>query len=374
MSSVFEKEFRVKFKDLILLVNHYVKLVILITLTCFLAAMMAFFFLPQYTAIAKITVSDPSANVPISSLLVTVGALAEEESVLYDDTDEYQIETEIGKGIESQTVIFKVTCAEESEAMRIVNELVENVSRRANALYQDYEAMNQEDKVDLFDSTGGSDTSLEYIKALAQSDINSDLTFKYCSFSVSEKGKIEESGLGITKAAAIGLLAGLFISFCVLVAIYAFKKPIKCSGDIEEALDCPIVGSFGTKKEAERLWTNIRFMKHSDTQAVCLVPVEGADAKGCGGLLADVMREAGMDVEEVEVVSGREEFDPSKDQDWLVLECPSLNESFAAVSASQGVATLLIVSFWSDSIPSLVETMGEFQLVGTEVIGVAIAK
>ncbi len=192
--------------------------------------------------------------------------------------------------------------------------------------------------------------------------------------SVSEATLAQSSSPSIPKMALVALLAGLFLAVCIVVIIDMMKTPIKSKEDIEEASGLPVLGTIPNRDRGERLIANIRFLDDEKPSTIAVVPIGLTGATTTCAELASAFERAGYAVSRTKGSAHAQGLGVKVLPNVLsIIECPSLIEGMgAAYIAHEADLTILCAHEWNDSRTALSQVTEELKFAKANVGGVVL--
>lgn len=172
----------------------------------------------------------------------------------------------------------------------------------------------------------------------------------------------------------VGFCGGLVLAICIIVLIYAIRRPVISKNEIEECFQLPVLAVLGKRDCAERLLANIRFaVKDDGIDSVCLVPVSvKSDCQKAVSSLeqATVMESASSRV----VKPSNDNAFCAEDDDarnlLVIYKGDPLTDSIKAAYASRDMdVTLIVAKKWNDSMKMLKNVTEELLLADANLAG-----
>lgn len=361
--------------ELCQLVRHYWKLSVCIPVACALAAALLSVCLPpKYEASASITVNDPSNNVPVASMVAVVDDLMQSRIAPYSTRDsEIQASAKVGTTTASQTVTLTIEGPDEFESVEIANDIASSVAEDARKVFESLQEASDAELADLSALNTSDDVASVLSGTILQDTLGPDCTFEFCSFTVTDAVEAENANLGLLPMLLVGLVGGFLLALFVVVVINMTTAPIRGRGEIEAALDLPVLNSGAPSSSGDKLWANIQFAQSGPIDSICLVPLEGGSAAICASELQAAISRTGRTatVEDVEVFVSQTIKDHS---DALsIFQCKSLDVSAEAVyCAHAATVTVICAREWDDTLVALEGAVKELTLAKANVLGVAL--
>lgn len=305
--------------DLIKLIRHYIKLIVVIPVICAVIAATAILIMPQ-TYIAKATLLT-------NGDLALAGGYAQTQAASFSQN-----------GIE-------VTSTVQTAYRTIVVEAEGN----------DY---------------GGCIAAANATVLAAADDCRS--ANNQSSVSTNEASSAAVSSPSLLKTAIVAFLAGLLIALCVVLLIDAIRTPIKSRSDIESTSDLPVIGSIPNRDRGERLLANIRFLSDEQPSTIAIVPTGLT-----GGTLtcAEIMtsfEHSGIAVSRVQGSPHAQGLNVvSRSGIVTLVECAPITEGMGAVYIARDAdMTILCATEWVDSRKMLLATVEELRFAKAKLGGV----
>lgn len=176
----------------------------------------------------------------------------------------------------------------------------------------------------------------------------------------------------IPKMALIALLAGLFVAICIVVIIDMVRTPIKSQSDIEAASDLPVIGTIPNRDRGERLLANIRFMGDEPPHTIAVVPSGLAGGALTCAELTNAFKHSGTQVSRIHGNPHAEGFQHVDRPDAVtIVECAPISEGMGAVYiAKEADVTILCVTEWGDSRRALSAVVDELRFAKANLGGV----
>lgn len=200
------------------------------------------------------------------------------------------------------------------------------------------------------------------------------LPFEATTSDVTLKKDGKEFEKKIILSLLVGFCGGLVLAICIIVLLYAVRRPVLTKSEIEETFNLPVLVKLNSNDGSERLLANIRFaIKKHDVGAVCFVPV--SDKSLCtraANALYEAAKTEGIS-SQLEIVTTDKQLyinETQREGNLLIYECSSLNASMNAAYISQKCdATLIVVRKWRDSIIKLKNVVEELLLADSRLVG-----
>lgn len=183
-----------------------------------------------------------------------------------------------------------------------------------------------------------------------------------------------DSSPSLPKTMLIALVAGLFAAICIVVIHDMIKAPLKSKEDVTGACDLPILADVPTVDDGERLLANLFFRCDKIPASIAIVPIGTTDS---GSIVANELARAldrtGVHVNLVQGVAHARRFKVNiPDNTVIIVDCRPLSEGMgAAYIAHEAEATILCVSEWTSSKPQLCSTYEELTLAKANIAGIA---
>lgn len=305
--------------DLLILIRHYIKLVIIIPVACAVVATLVLLVMPS-TYIAKATLLT-------NGDIALAGGYAQTEAAFYSQNG------------------IKVTSKNDAAYRTVVVE----------AEGEDY---------------GGSIAAANATVLAAAEDYRN--ANNQVSISTNEATYAESTSPSISKTILVALLAGIFGVICIVVVLDMVKTPIKSKNDIEAASGLSVIGTIPTLDRGERLLANIRFSGDSQPSSIAVVPVGFTGGALTCAELASAIENSGIAVTRLQGSPHAQSFNPITLPNMVtIVECASLSEGMgAAYIAREADVTILCVNEWIDSRKVLVSVVEELQFAQVRPAGI----
>lgn len=305
--------------DLLILIRHYIKLVIIIPVVCAVMATLVLLIMPS-TYIAKATLLT-------NGDIALAGGYAQTEAAFYSQNG------------------IKVTSKNDAAYRTVVVE----------AEGEDY---------------GGSIAAANATVLAAAEDYRN--ANNQVSISTNEATYAESTSPSIPKTVLVALLAGIFGVICIVVVLDMVKTPIKSKNDIEAASGLSVIGTIPTLDRGERLLANIRFSGDSQPSSIAVVPVGFTGGALTCAELASAIENSGIAVTRLQGSPHAQSFNPITLPNMVtIVECASLSEGMgAAYIAREADVTILCVNEWIDSRKVLVSVVEELQFAQVRPAGI----
>lgn len=305
--------------DLLILIRHYIKLVIIIPVVCAVVATLVLLIMPS-TYIAKATLLT-------NGDIALAGGYAQTEAAFYSQNG------------------IKVTSKNDAAYRTVVVE----------AEGEDY---------------GGSIAAANATVLAAAEDYRN--ANNQVSISTNEATYAESTSPSIPKTVLVALLAGIFGVICIVVVLDMVKTPIKSKNDIEAASGLSVIGTIPTLDRGERLLANIRFSGDSQPSSIAVVPVGFTGGALTCAELASAIENSGIAVTRLQGSPHAQSFNPITLPNMVtIVECASLSEGMgAAYIAREADVTILCVNEWIDSRKVLVSVVEELQFAQVRPAGI----
>ena len=305
--------------DLLILIRHYIKLVIIIPVVCAVVATLVLLIMPS-TYIAKATLLT-------NGDIALAGGYAQTEAAFYSQNG------------------IKVTSKNDAAYRTVVVE----------AEGEDY---------------GGSIAAANATVLAAAEDYRN--ANNQVSISTNEATYAESTSPSIPKTVLVALLAGIFGVICIVVVLDMVKTPIKSKNDIEAASGLSVIGTIPTLDRGERLLANIRFSGDSQPSSIAVVPVGFTGGALTCAELASAIENSGIAVTRLQGSPHAQSFNPITLPNMVtIVECASLSEGMgAAYIAREADVTILCVNEWIDSRKVLLSVVEELQFAQVRPAGI----
>ena len=166
----------------------------------------------------------------------------------------------------------------------------------------------------------------------------------------------------LMKYLLVALVAGLFVSICIIVAHDMMRRPVKTPEGAQGAVDLPVLEMLPAKN-GDRLLANVRFASterdQADGKEIATVLVVPSDDEEAADAASELLRAA-------------------SDAEHSVLDVrqsDSLSKGIAAAYQARDVdAVVVAVRQWKDTLPQLESTVAELRLSGANLVGIVFAK
>lgn len=279
-----------------------------------------------------------SATVNANSAISAVGGVAKNVVEEFSrNNPEFSIKSTLDD--KNSIVTVAVTGESREECVQLASEAADRIVAGSNAL---------------FPNGAGSIEALFPFEAQAQSPVVSQ--------------NVQGGMKAIFRNLIVPIMGGMLVAACLIIAIYAIRRPIIRKEDIEQAFD---VDAFGMKKvdhaAAERLLANIRFAsEESDVRSICIVPLlDDQAAQTVSGLLCEALKAEGKTVSA---------FMPDDEamvgSAYKVITCAPVQDSARTLYAAHAAdAVVLVVRPWKDSMRVLADSIEELQLAKAHLAG-----
>lgn len=192
------------------------------------------------------------------------------------------------------------------------------------------------------------------------------------SVSTNEATTAENDSPGLPKIALMALLAGLFIAICIVVLIDIVKAPIKSRSDIETVAELPVVGAIPNRDRGERLLANIRFQADEQPGTIAVVPTGIAGGALTCAELVSAFEHAGVTVSRVQGSAHAQGLNAISIPGVVtIVECAPISEGMGAVYIAKDCdITLVCATEWSDSRRALKSIVDELRFAKARLGGV----
>lgn len=345
-------------RDLWLIIRHYFKSIIVVSLVCAIFVSCGSVFLNTvkgsgHMAISKLTITDPTGLVGATSLVNFADVVAQDE-IASEDFDDIEAKTE--PDYAAQSVEFTIKASSPELAVDTANSLAERTkeSMEAALVRQGDDFLKEVNEAESL-----SDTKVDSVIASGATAADRVGALRSVSYVVTEALPPKETGIvGLLVYGVVGLLGG----FCVMLfglALYdAARRPIKTKADVLEATDLHVLSTGRSARSVEFLLTNLAFVAgDKPLETVCVFPVSGKGDPEIQALLND------------ESVRTSSSFEAST----VFACCDSSKESVAAVKrAHDSDATVLVARVWKDSVADVENALEELRLAKADVVGIAL--
>lgn len=377
-SDVSEREAPLTLLDLLRLIRHYWKVVILLPLFCALVALLISFALPsKYEASSTITASDPSNNVSPATLVSVVNDFLHSEIAPYTVSDSAVKATiNLGEGPSEQTLVLTIEGPSEDECVALANSLVARAADSSRKMFELLQEANEEGLADLSALNSSEDVASVLSGSILQNSLGSDRTFEFCSFLVGDAVEAERVGYSKVLLTLAGFALGLFLAVLIVLIIDALKNPIRSCDEIEGGLSLPILAHEDMPHFGDQLWANIQFLAEERVDSICLVPLSGDTAKVCANALEEAMAKVGQ-FAEIQNAPKDKPIQKSEqgDQHCVVYCCEPLEDGIgAAYCAHTSSVTVVCARLWNDSRKELFAAIHELSFARANIAGTILLR
>lgn len=361
--------------DLGLMIRHYTKTIVFISIAFALLSSAASFVIPdKYEATASITASDPSGNVSPASMLAVVNDFVQADIAPYTVEDsKIEASAELGSGVSGQTVTITVMSSDKDECVALANSIAAAAAADSEGVFEALQEANEAGLADLSALNTSEDAASVLSGSLLQDSLGSDRTFEFCSFLVADAIEARNSKPGTITLAVMGLIGGFLLALLVVIVLDVVKSPIRSRKDAEATTGLPVFGFSSSAIFGDQLWANIQFALNEVAGSVCLVPVSAPSSQICATELSEaiVRSDGSACIESV----GEEVCRPvvSELGRTVVYQCEPLACGVGTIYCAHGAsATIVCAKLWEDSRVALGETVRELALAGANVVGIAL--
>lgn len=305
--------------DLIKLIKHYLKIVVIVPVVCVIVAV-AFVVVTPPTYVAKATLLT-------NGDIALAGGFAQNEAAIYSQN---------GILVTSTTENAYRTITIEAEG-RDYGGCIAAANAAVLAAADDYRSVNGQ-----------------------------------VSVSTNEAVYADNYSPSIAKTAIIALFIGLFVALCIIVLIDMVKTPIKSKNDIEGATNLPIIGTIPNRDRGERLLANIRFLGDEQPSTIAIVPVGLSGGTLTCAELTSAFEHSGVTVNRIQGNPHAQSLNAVVFPDIVtIIECAPLSEGMGAVYiAKEADITLLCATEWNDSRKALSAIVEELRFAKAKLGGV----
>lgn len=364
--------------DVAQLIQRYWKPITSFSLLCALCScLLSLTLTPQrYDATTSITVADPSGNVSAASMLAVVNNTAQTEIAPYSASDsEPKASIQINSAAPAQSLLITVEARNEKESIDLANSIASNAADQAAAFLESLEAINDEELSDLSSLSNADDVAAILSGSILQNTLGTNLTFKFCSFTVHEASEAERTGLSAPVQAILFFLGGFALAL-IAVAIFAnTRRPLKNRSEVETLAKAPVLNSAKPALIGDETWANVQFSTQKSIRDICLLPLKGTSAASCASSLSAAIEQAGHKATIVEVDPEEQAPCPGTDDEIVLYCCAPLSEGIAgAYCAHRASITILCCRTWKNTSKELCDTLRETALVKANVIGIILLK
>lgn len=359
-------------RDLLKLICHYAKLCLTVTVVCLLAGT-AFGAVkqradPAYSAQAVLTVSEPTATLAASELMPVVAAIATNitadlNSEILPGSQSRSLVT-MERDAATRSVIFKADGDTVEGSIAAANDAARRTADAADACFsqiaQEYRDSSAEGRGE---SALGVDSG--YLDAVEKNRV---AAYETVTFTLNEASEVTDNGStsGLLKYTLVGLVVGLFLAICLMVALNLVRSPVKSRQDLEAICDEPVLLEPENEQRGDWLWANIQFAVNCRLGSVCLLPVGVSTPVKLAEDVVAAVRKMGR---------GAKLGDSRKpaSEDVIVVACNPLDEGMEAIyQAREADATVVCVQKWLDSQEKVADVLAELQLARVRVVGLAL--
>lgn len=192
------------------------------------------------------------------------------------------------------------------------------------------------------------------------------------SVTTNEATFAENTGSSMPKTVLAALLAGFFVAICIVIIIDVVKAPIKSRNDIEAVSNLSVIGTIPNLDRGERLLANIRFLREELPSVIAVVPVGLSGGTLTCAELSSAFERAGIAVTRIKGNPHAEGLNHTRLPGVVALvECAPLSQGMgAAYIAKEADMTILCASEWQDSCKALTFVVEELNFAKAKLGGV----
>lgn len=175
------------------------------------------------------------------------------------------------------------------------------------------------------------------------------------------------------KVVLAALALGLFVAICIIVFIDIAKEPIKSREDVEKACSLPVLGS--SAEDGDRILANLQFAHGKRPSTIAVVPVSNPEsAIAVSREFASALERSDARVRLVKGSPHARKFNVRVPEDAAVVVCcsPLVVGVGALYIANSSDATVLCVTEWTDSKRQLLTTVRELELAKANIAGLVL--
>lgn len=360
------------FLDLMSLLKHYWRILLISAVVCALALPLVYFVLvpTKYEATSGISVVDPSGTVPSSELMATVGSLAP------------RVETAVGQngvsitgkasGAGSTRFVFSAVSQDPEASVAAANTAAQQVVEESKAIYDALQE-DTEQKLSNYEQNGGLVEELGGKPLDIITRLMTSRNYAFCNFNVQEASEAVAVGPSALKLGLAAGLAGLFLGVCVVAILDFVKRPIRGKRDVEDSFPYPLLGASRDTGD-DLLWANVQFAAGERPGVLCVLGACMADVPSLCDRLGEAIRRSGAAVA-IEQIESRADLAniPVREKEMTLLSCPSLGTDAAALwAAHEADATIVCIRQWKDTHSQLSSLIKELDLAQAKVTGIVL--
>lgn len=333
--------------DLLLLIKHYSKWVVVIPVVCMLltggfAVAKDMGRAESYTATAMLTVTDPTNSLSPTNLTLQLSATARNVASAAT-TDGIKVMATIEDKTQSVKLSASASTAEAAE--EAANDAAqETASSMQEVLFAQAEVFRREGSIPP-DEQLATEQSTANAKAAA---------LEACIYTIAPAATASNSGSSnVVKYTIAGLVGGLFMVVLVLALYGSAKRPIKVRGDIARIADFPVVNGNGGSVGVDLARASLLTTCGSTLKSVCVVAEDERGRRFASQLGAA--------------------FSAAGDGDVSILSHLPLTEDVGGYFEVQKAdATLVCVTAWKSTAPSLSSVLEELKLARANIVGIVL--
>lgn len=321
--------------ELFLAAKHYWKMCVAIILACTLVAggLFGVVLRSPFEATATVRTMDPSGTVSATDLTTVVSDYASRAD---SEIEGAVVSSSVGTGAKAQVVSIVAQAVTADEAIAAANRVAIQAADEAERYFLSLEEKRIEMLSSDNDAAASSDDLL-FVPA------QTDRSYAFCSFVVTEAGTALRSGLGLAKSIAAGFLVGVCVALCALAIRLMRRTPVVSQSSLGEIGDMPVVcGAVGVAL-GERLWAILRFGDAGSVSRIALLPVDKTAPEPLFDTLQCAVRDAEL-----------------PDGAPMVTVCPPWIQNPASASdLHEADAVVVCVKRWEDSLLDVSTTLNE---------------
>lgn len=307
--------------DLLKLLRHKLKLIVLLPMICTVVAGVASFFTPStYSATATFV-----TNIDVAM----AQGFANNTAASSTSSD---VDIVISSNATARQILVNAKGADGSRCISAANSVADAASRQITDAYPEATIIEN--------------------KASYATDISPSLP----------------------KTMLIALFASLFVAVCIVIIHDAVKAPIKSKEDVMGTCELPILADVPTADGGERLLANLFFHCDKTPASIAIVPVGNTDSSSIvANELARALDHTGVQAKLVQGVAHARRFKVNiPEGSAVIVDCRPITEGMgAAYIAHDAQATVLCVSEWTSSKSQLSTTAKELRLAKANLAGIA---
>lgn len=192
------------------------------------------------------------------------------------------------------------------------------------------------------------------------------------SVSTNEATSASVSSPNILKTTLEAFFAGLFAAICIVVLIDVIKSPIKSRRDIETTANLPVIGVIPNRDRGERLLANLRFLDDEQPATIAIVPSGLAGGALTCAEIASAFEQFGTSVSRIQGNPHAQGMNAiSRPGVITLIECAPISEGMGAVYIARDAdITVLCVTEWVDSRKMLAAVVEELRFAKVRLGGV----